>query len=77
MIESRAIPQIDYMLLYFLDYYGPKYVKIDRKIALNQNVMQTMGQIILSCINNERNFFESELMHQSYVSNQLRDCIEF
>lgn len=77
-VEQREIPQIDLVLLYYLDYYNPRYLKTDRKVALNENVMQTMGQLILSCVNNEMDFYiHCQVMQSSSVASKLLNCIEF
>lgn len=47
-------------------------------MAINENVMQTMGQLILSCVNNEMDFyFHCQVMQSSNVANKLLNCIEF
>ena len=76
MVDQRHIPKIDLILGYFLDYYSPRHSKVDRVVSINENVMQTMGQIILSCIVNERGFFENLISMRS-VTDQLIACMEF
>lgn len=39
VVEQRVIPKIDLILFYYLDYYGPRYVKTDRKINITESVM--------------------------------------
>ena len=66
-MEQRVIPKIDLILFYYLDYYGPRYVKTDRKVCITESVMQTMSKIIMECVNNEENFF-GNLMSQRMVA---------
>ena len=57
VVEQRHTPKIDLILFYFLDYYGPRYVKTDRKVCITESVMQTMSKIIMECVEKEENFF--------------------
>ena len=57
VVEQRITPKIDLILFYFLDYYGPRYVKTDRKVCITESVMQTMSKIIMECVEKEENFF--------------------
>ena len=70
MVDQRHIPKIDLILGYFLDYYSPRHSRIDRKVSINENVMKTMGDIILDCLRNEYGFFE-KLQNMRSVSDKL------
>ena len=75
VVENRLIPEVDILLGFYLDYYGPRYGRIDRKIAITEGVMQTMGSIILSCVNHEENFFERRVDLRK-VANQICSVME-
>ena len=56
-LDQIVIPQVDLILAYYLDYYSPRHPKADRKVQINETVMQSLGQIILLCVKNEEHFF--------------------
>ena len=67
---------MDILLAFYLNYYSPRYSDTDRKMGISEKVMETIGQIIISCVKSEENFF-NKLTNMKKVADQLLSCMEF
>jgi hypothetical protein len=45
-------------------------------MGISEKVMETIGQIIISCVKSEENFF-NKLTNMKKVADQLLSCMEF